>query len=331
MATRKPLVVVSGFISELPPNDGIEGVSVGVLTAGSGLLGGGSLATNQRIDVGLASNPSGLILVGNNLGLDGVAQSTADIALASGNAALTSAATALASGNAALSSAATALASGNAALTSASLKLPLTGGILTGDLTLDNQSDLRFREATAGGTNYVGFQAPASVSSDVLWTLPGSDGSSGQVLQTNGTGTLSFATPAGGKILQVLQDADQGEYWSTSSTTYVQTSLARAITPSSTSSKVLILVTLSNMAPPASYDMYFTLYRNSTNLATGASAAFAYPPGAYGTESGAITFLDSPSTTSSVTYAVYAKVSAGTGYLGNSGNTSTIQVLEVGP
>lgn len=102
MATRKPLVVVSGFISELPPNDGIEGASVGVLTAGSGLLGGGSLATNQRIDVGLASNPSGLILVGNNLGLDGVAQRTADTALASGNAALSSAATAQASGNAAL-------------------------------------------------------------------------------------------------------------------------------------------------------------------------------------------------------------------------------------
>jgi len=332
MVLRKPLVSISGFTSELPPGDTIEGVVLSAtLTAGSGLLGGGSLSSNQRIDVGLASNPSGLILVGNNLGLDGVAQRTSDTALASGNAALSSAATAQASGNAALSSAATALASGNAALTSASLKLPLTGGILTGNLTLDDQSDLRFREATAGGTNYVGFQAPSSVSSDVLWTLPGSDGSSGQVLQTNGTGTLSFATPGGGKILQVLQTVDQGSYWNTTSTSYVATSLFRAITPSSTSSNILILVTLSNMSSASNQAMYFTLYRNSTNLATGASASFSYPPGAYGTESSAITFLDSPSTTSSVTYAIYAKVSGGVGYLGNSGNTSTIQVLEVGP
>lgn len=84
MATRKPLVVVSGTLSELPPNDYVEGAVVTTsLTAGSGLAGGGSLSTNQRIDVSLASNPSGLIFVGTRLGIDGSAQ-------ASGNAALSS-------------------------------------------------------------------------------------------------------------------------------------------------------------------------------------------------------------------------------------------------
>lgn len=199
MVARKPLVTISGVYSELPPGDSVEGALLTTsLTAGSGLLGGGVLATNQRLDIGFASNPSGLILVGNNLGLDGVAQRTADSALASGNAALSSAATAQASGNAALSLAATAQASGNAALTSAEAKLPLTGGVLTGDLTLDNQSDVRFREATAGGTNYVGFQAPSSISSDLVWTLPGTDGSNGQVLTTNGSNTLSWASVQGG-------------------------------------------------------------------------------------------------------------------------------------
>ena len=61
------------------------------------------------------------------------------------------------------------------------------------NVILDNQSDARFREATANGTNYVGFQAPASVAADVLWTLPGVDGASGQILSTNGSGTLSWA------------------------------------------------------------------------------------------------------------------------------------------
>jgi hypothetical protein len=83
-----------------------------------------------------------------------------------------------------------------AALTgTASNNLPLAGGTLTGNVILDNQVDARFREATANGTNYVGFQAPASVASDVLWTLPGVDGTAGQVLKTDGSGTLSWITP----------------------------------------------------------------------------------------------------------------------------------------
>jgi hypothetical protein len=76
--------------------------------------------------------------------------------------------------------------------------LPKAGGVLTGDVTLDNQFDLRFREATANGTNYVGFQAPATVASDVLWTLPAADGTAAQVLSTNGSGTLSWATGGAG-------------------------------------------------------------------------------------------------------------------------------------
>ena len=79
--------------------------------------------------------------------------------------------------------------------------LPKAGGTLTGNVILDNQVDARFREATANGTNYVGFQAPASVAADVLWTLPATDGTSAQVLSTNGSGTLSWATAAGGSSI----------------------------------------------------------------------------------------------------------------------------------
>jgi hypothetical protein len=73
--------------------------------------------------------------------------------------------------------------------------LPKAGGALTGDVTLGNQSDLRFGEATANGSNYVAFQAPASIAADVTWTLPAADGTANQVLSTDGSGTLSFATP----------------------------------------------------------------------------------------------------------------------------------------
>ena len=43
-------------------------------------------------------------------------------------------------------------------------------------------------------SNYVGLQSAGTVSSDITWTLPSADGSNGQVLTTNGSGTLSWAT-----------------------------------------------------------------------------------------------------------------------------------------
>ena len=74
----------------------------------------------------------------------------------------------------------------------------------TVNLILDNQKEIRFRETTANGTNYVALKAPASVSADLTFTLPATDGTVGQVLQTNGSGVLSFAT-VGGLAWQSVQ------------------------------------------------------------------------------------------------------------------------------
>jgi len=63
---------------------------------------------------------------------------------------------------------------------------------IAGDTQLQAQGDLRF--ADADSSNYVAFQAPATVTSNVTWTLPSVDGSSGQFLSTNASGTLSFAS-----------------------------------------------------------------------------------------------------------------------------------------
>ena len=75
--------------------------------------------------------------------------------------------------------------------------LPATGGTLTGNITLANQFDLRFGEASANGSNYVGFQAPAAISADVLWELPAADGTNGQILGTNGSGVLAWVNDTG--------------------------------------------------------------------------------------------------------------------------------------
>lgn len=63
-----------------------------------------------------------------------------------------------------------------------------------GNVTLNAQSDLRL--ADSDSSNWVAFQAPATVASNVTWTLPAADGTSGQTLQTNGSGTLSWSTPS---------------------------------------------------------------------------------------------------------------------------------------
>ena len=71
----------------------------------------------------------------------------------------------------------------------------LSGATFTGDITLNAQSDVRF--ADSDSSNYVALQAPATVASNVTFTLPSADGSNGQVLQTDGSGTLSFASATG--------------------------------------------------------------------------------------------------------------------------------------
>lgn len=64
-------------------------------------------------------------------------------------------------------------------------------GTLTG-----NTGGIRFLELAANGVNFVGFKAADSIPAEVMWTLPNSDGTAGQMLVTNGAKSLSWATPA---------------------------------------------------------------------------------------------------------------------------------------
>ena len=64
-------------------------------------------------------------------------------------------------------------------------------------ITLQNRRDLRFSESSGNGTNYIGLQAPSSVSSNVIFNLPASDGGAGEFLQTDGSGNLSFSIVQG--------------------------------------------------------------------------------------------------------------------------------------
>lgn len=57
-----------------------------------------------------------------------------------------------------------------------------------GDMSIKAQKELRFYD----NGNYVGFEAPA-LSADQIWVLPSADGAASTILQTDGSGNLSWA------------------------------------------------------------------------------------------------------------------------------------------
>ena len=68
----------------------------------------------------------------------------------------------------------------------------LTGLTMSGNVTLNAQTDLRF--ADSDSSNWVAFQSPATIGTNVTWTLPSADASvSGYALVSNSSGTLSWA------------------------------------------------------------------------------------------------------------------------------------------
>jgi hypothetical protein len=74
------------------------------------------------------------------------------------------------------------------------------------NVTIGAQGDLRLADSSGG--EYVALQAPTTVASNVTFTLPGADGTADQVLTTNGSGALSFATISGGASWQAVITAD---------------------------------------------------------------------------------------------------------------------------
>jgi len=72
------------------------------------------------------------------------------------------------------------------------------------DSGLDMSNGLPIRFQDSSGAPFVALKSPSSVSSNVTFTLPGADGTNGQMLQTNGSGALSFTTVAGVPIGSVF-------------------------------------------------------------------------------------------------------------------------------
>jgi hypothetical protein len=131
------------------------------------------------------------------------------------------------------------------------------------------------------------------------------------VTVTNGAGTISIA--ATGKIIQVVQGVLNTRA-STTSATFADTGLTVSITPTVSTSKILVMVTIGDAgAATSAGTLGLNLVRGSTNIAqgtaSGSSTVTTFGVGSFGDQnaswgSQSITYLDSPATTSATTYKV---------------------------
>ena len=159
-------------------------------------------------------------------------------------------------------------------------------------------------------------------------------GSAGQFLKSAGAGAVpSFATiPAGGKVLQLVSSTETAVRTTTSgSYTKASNGLDIAITPAASSSKVLIMLSSGGGVSAAGVRGTFTFFRDSTDLGSGDGVRTFENAGATSTEIPYVVyFLDSPSSTSQITYSIQMKVQGGgTLYFGQKGG-STMTCMEIG-
>lgn len=153
------------------------------------------------------------------------------------------------------------------------------------------------------------FSSTASFAGDV--TLAGSG-----VEVLNNSGRIVVGQT--GSIIQTLQVVKTNIFSSSTSGFVDVTGLTLDITPTSTSSKVLVICTVSGGA--ATSNLLWNLVRNGTNIAqstavTGPSTSSNGYPTSYNFLASPITFLDSPASTSAVTYKIQMNASGNTAYV----------------
>tara|TARA_R110002124_G_scaffold182863_1_gene350231 strand:+ start:197 stop:721 length:525 start_codon:yes stop_codon:yes gene_type:complete len=170
----------------------------------------------------------------------------------------------------------------------------------------------------------------SKLKTDVLETVSGS----GTIALTNQLSGMTSASMPSGSVIQVVSSQFTLGVISTSSTSYVSTGVGLSITPTSSTSKILVRVTGGRAQNPyVSQRMTNTIYRNGTvdlandstgleNIGGGLNTLVVVPH--------SMEAEDSPATTSSVNYTCYFK--SGTGqpnlYFSQPSNI-TITLMEI--
>tara|TARA_B100000085_G_scaffold277876_1_gene298847 strand:+ start:317 stop:910 length:594 start_codon:yes stop_codon:yes gene_type:complete len=183
-------------------------------------------------------------------------------------------------------------------------------------------SQLKLTAASGGGT--VALKGPASTTGNaaIELTIPGTGNST---LLTSATNT--------GKILQVVSTYNT-THISTTSTSFVDSGISATITPSSSSSKILIQSTF-NVGASTVQTVYFKLYNGSSEITAATNgnssdgSAFTgglnHPSGAqFDINQVGHNFLYTSNTTSATTIKVYWRCDGGTAYINRYGYSTAV-------
>jgi len=152
----------------------------------------------------------------------------------------------------------------------------------------------------------------------------------GKTLDLKSQGSVTMPT---GSVLQVVSTTNTrsqngGYFLTTTADTWPSSTFALSITPTSTTSKIYVQITVGaymTVGPAA-----LSIFRGSTNLG-GAGRGFIQMEGStavWRTEH--LQYLDSPNTTSEVTYTLHGRIDSGTLYLSGDGDMkNTFTLMEV--
>ena len=143
-----------------------------------------------------------------------------------------------------------------------------------------------------------------------------------------------------GKIGQVVQGTKTDQF-ETTATSFATSGLEVAITPSLSSSKILIMASTSAIhtaTTSAGGETLIKFYKNHASISSTAigdeyQVAKSRQDSSYNQEAGGggtAMFLDTPNTTEAITYTVFAKINSGTnGRIGQNSHGSTITLMEI--
>lgn len=183
------------------------------------------------------------------------------------------------------------------------LAVGATSGDLVTTISFYVSSVLNAIPATAGAVN------STYIANNAVGTAQLANGSVGNTQMASGAARANWG--AGG-ILQVVQSTGTASQ-STTSTSYVTTGLTLTITPSASTNKVLI--TYTGYAYAVGGNERYAIYRGATKICESLVALSG------NLSSSAISYLDSPASTSPTTYTLYYLATAGTAYLNGDGTS----------